>query len=312
MINENSEFYKAIVKAIEIEKNHIPEIIASLKLEMNDTGDNSIQKDIDKKLIRLEELQKHPEPLKYIYIICDDREYRSNIPEILSKYEDLFVLRIRMDNGDYWIGVKTKIERKRGDDLRTSVFAGSEKTNINDELNRLNFSIDSPILIIENWNKMYRENISISDKMTLKYQMEQKMISIMVNQNIPIIITQSENETAKKLREIALYCQNKKEKGVSRNTPKAKSIVDSQNYYYQGLIDVGSKTSKILSERFKSPMKFIEAFKNTEILYNRNDKPKGLKPIDENKPSISGIKGISIKFFQKNYELLNHEEQESK
>jgi len=69
-----------------------------------------------------------------------------------------------------------------------------------------------------------------------------------------------------------------------------------QEYLIQGLHGVGTKKSKEIIDFFKSPLNFFNTLAKTQIVFNRNGKPKGI--------DIDLGKGINHKFVMKNKEIL--------
>jgi DNA excision repair protein ERCC-4 len=59
-----------------------------------------------------------------IFIIADDRERQSNIPEILSAHDDVDLTVRRLTLGDYILNNRILIERKTLKDLASSIIDG--------------------------------------------------------------------------------------------------------------------------------------------------------------------------------------------
>ena len=124
-------------------------------------------------------------------IIIDERERG----EIRSVFENLDceISIDTLDFGDYIVSSRCAIERKRGDDLISSIF----DTRFFQQLSKLKEVFQFPILILESPEKAFSR----------KYVKESSIYGALVyaayKMNIPIIPTKNALETAKTVVEIA-------------------------------------------------------------------------------------------------------------
>ncbi|MHA1728396.1 MAG: ERCC4 domain-containing protein [Promethearchaeota archaeon] len=226
------------------------------------------------------------------YIIVDKREKRSGIVDILREM-NAAVIEETLDAGDYLLSGRVCVERKRGDDYYGSLFGGSNNTNIFDELLRLSDAVDTPLLILENFTRMFKRG---EEKISSLYG---GLVSIATKYRIPIIPTRNIEDTALVLFRIAKQQQDAgADRGIARRAPKKMSIKDRQAFILEGLINVGPSKSQKLIEEFGTPLAFFTALLNTEIIYTRTGNPKGIKG------GLEKVKGIGWKFVQDNKELL--------
>lgn len=237
-----------------------------------------------------------------VYIICDIREEKSGIPKIIENSSDsAVVIMKKLDAGDYLVSSRCGIERKTGSDFRGSVFAGADKTNIFEELTRLMESVNNPILLIEDKESMFRtEDWAPGHRNKIYSSMMGARLSIETKMGIPIKDTVNKTETAAMIFEIAKYQQKQTDfSGLSRSSPRKRSLLQKQEFLIQGLFNCGSKRSKQLMLEFKTPINIFEMIGNSHIIYNKNGKP---KDYDYRKK----IKGIGYKFIIENKKILGY------
>ena len=116
---------------------------------------------------------------------------------------------------------------------------------------------------------------------------------------ISVIPTRNLEDTAIVIERIAYREQVKDDMPLlSRRAPKGMSKKERRTFIIEGLIDLGPKKAKALVEKFKTPYKVFQSIKETEILYTRTNKPKGITG------PLSELRGFSWKFIQKNKEIL--------
>ena len=238
----------------------------------------------------LEDLEDEDEP----YIIADKREKRSGIIDILKEM-GANVIEETLDAGDYLVSSRVCIERKRGDDFYKSLFSGSNKTNLFDELIRLSDSVDTPILIMEDFKRIFRRKL---DERIVS-SLYGSMASIVSSMNIPMVPTRNKDDTALFLYRIAKQQQQPSEnRGIARRVPKRMTMKQRQAFFLEGLFQIGLKKSQMILDEFDSPLKFFTALLNTEIIYTKTGNPKGISG------ELKKIKGFGWKFVKNNKNLL--------
>lgn len=226
------------------------------------------------------------------YIIVDIMEKRSGIVNELELLGANVIVK-KLDAGDYLLSSATGVERKRGDDYYGSLFAGSNKTNIFDELDRLKKSVDNPILILEDMERMFKRGEKS------KSSLYGAMSKIAIRVKIPIIPTRNVSDTALLLYRMAWQEQKKKgSSAVARRAPKGMTLRERQAYFLEGFFNVGPKKAKQILEVFGSPIEFLEAIMNTQYTYDNNMKINGIKG------ELTKLKGLGVKFLKQNWELL--------
>lgn len=77
-----------------------------------------------------------------------------------------------------------------------------------------------------------------------------------------------------------------------------KISVDSQLFFLEGLFQVSEKKAKILLDHFKTPYNILQGIIQTEIVYTKYGKPKGISG------GLDELKGFGHKFIKVNKELL--------
>jgi ERCC4-type nuclease len=226
------------------------------------------------------------------YIIVDKREKKSQITKIL---EDLgaIVIEAVLPAGDYLLSNAVAVERKRGDDFYGSLFSGSNQTNVFEELVRLADSVESPMLILEDFQLMFKRG---EDMISSLYG---ALVSIATRMQIPILPTRNINDTGLVLYRVAKQQQiDTRSHAIARRAPKEMTLRDRQSYFMEGFYNVGPTKAESLLDEFKTPIKFITSLLNTEIIYTKTGKPKGI----EN--GLAGVKGFGWKFVEDNKKLI--------
>lgn len=247
-----------------------------------------------------DEFELNPEGKKDFdpYIIIDKREVRSGIGDELKEM-GAHVIEETLETGDYFLSSKAAVERKRGDDFYGSLFSGSNQTNVFQELIRLSDMVESPMMILEDFGRMF----SRGDKM--KSSLYGALVAIATQMGIPIIPTRDISDTALVLFRTAKQQQEKKDlNAIARRAPKTISVKDRQAFFLEGFYHVGPKRSEQLIQEFNTPIGFITSLMNTQILYTRTGNPKGIDG------KLGEIKGFGWKFVQDNKNLLMSDEEE--
>ena len=228
------------------------------------------------------------------YIIVDKRERKSQISKILQDLGAI-VVEAQLPAGDYLLSSAVAVERKRGDDFYGSLFSGSNQTNVFEELVRLADSVESPMLILEEFQLMFKRG---EDMINSLYG---ALVSIASRMQIPILPTRNSSDTGIVLYRIAKQQQvDIKSHAIARRAPKEMTLRDRQSYFMEGFYNVGPTKAESLLDEFKTPIKFITALLNTEVTYTKTGKPKGI----ENGLADAEIKGFGWKFVEDNKKLM--------
>jgi ERCC4-type nuclease len=74
------------------------------------------------------------------------------------------------------------------------------------------------------------------------------------------------------------------------------SLIDQQRYFLSGLIGMGKQNSLRILQSKLTPLAVLKWILETELIYNKNGKPKGTN---------SDVSGFGPEFFSKNQRLLN-------
>lgn len=231
------------------------------------------------------------------YIIVDSREPSAMAKELRKLGAN--VITATLDAGDYLVSSATGVERKEGSDFYSSLTSGSNQSNVFQELMRLRDSVEKPMLILEDFRKMFR---GPEQMLSSLYG---ALVSIATRMVIPILPTRNKAESALALYRIGKQQQcNLQMTAIARRAPKTMSNRERQAFFIEGLVNVGPTKAERIMEEFKSPMSFINALMNTEILYTKTGNPKGIDG------DLKKLKGFGWKFVKENKQLLLSEEEE--
>ncbi|MEM2935358.1 MAG: ERCC4 domain-containing protein [Candidatus Thermoplasmatota archaeon] len=183
--------------------------------------------------------------MQKIKIITDSREVFSGIPSILSSVADVEIRQIPV--GDYILSERVCIERKTMNDFIDSII----KKRIFDQIVRLKEAYEKPVIIIEN------EEFERKFNMKALYG---AIACVLVDYNIPIIKTESIEETSFIIYSIACREQLKNKRGVALRGKKPKmELKEWQQFIVEGLPDVSAVLAKRLLTRFKSVRNVMNA-----------------------------------------------------
>ncbi len=225
-------------------------------------------------------------------IIIDERE-RGEIRSAFDNLEcDISIE--TLDFGDYIVSSRCAIERKRGDDLVSSIF----DTRFFQQLSKLKNVFQFPILIIESLEKTF------SRKFIKESSIYGAIVYATYKMNIPIIPTKDALETAKVIVEIAKLEQSKGYfpetiPKIDKETLNKEITLEDQKYFLEGLVDVGNKKAQRFLDVLGNPLFILHAISEAKVIYSKNGKPKNITGI------IEGFKGIGGRFILRNQNLLN-------
>ena len=226
---------------------------------------------------------------KILQIIIDNRE--NKLKKLFDqKKEKIQYESKQLDVADIIVSQEVAIERKEGFDFVSSIM----DNRLFEQLLRLKDTYQNPILILEGLNDEVFETTGM--KISSIYG---ALSFISYKLGISVIPTRNLEDTAIVIERIAYREQVKDDMPLlSRRAPKGMSKKERRTFIIEGLIDIGPKKAKALVEKFKTPYKVFQSIKETEILYTRTNKPKGITG------PLSELRGFSWKFIQKNKEIL--------
>jgi len=184
-----------------------------------------------------------------ITIVVDSRELRSNIAKKLYEL-GVEVKSEPLEIGDFLLSNEVAVERKTVDDFLQSIIDGRLFT----QLPNLVKCFPKPILIIEGDEDIY--NL----RMIHPNAIRAAIASVAVDFRVPIINSQSEEETALFLYTIAKREQVESKKGINiRGEKKPLSDKFLQEYLVAGLPGIGIGIARNLLKHFKTVEKIFTA-----------------------------------------------------
>lgn len=227
--------------------------------------------------------------IKPLRIIVDNRERK--LMEIFDLKSDKIIYESeQLEVADVLVSQDVAIERKEGFDFVSSIV----DNRLFEQLLRMKEVYQSPILILEGLNDEVFENTGVNI-----VSIYGALAFISYKLKIPVIPTRNLEDTAIVIERIAYREQVKDNMPIlARKATKQKSLEEKRSFIIEGLEETGPKKAKTLIETFKTPYNVIKAIKNTEIIYTKTNKPKGIKgPLEQ-------LNGFGWKFVQKNREIL--------
>lgn len=174
-------------------------------------------------------------------IIVDHRESRSPVMRFLTQ-KDIIVEPQQLDVGDYIISSRIGIERKTVDDFLSSLLEGKLFV----QMKNLRATYSRPLLLIEGEGLLTKRNISHN-------AIFGSFAAIIVDFGIPIITTQSSQETADFLAIMAQREQKEGDRAVAiRGEKTARTISEQQQFLIEGLPNVSAVLAQRLLQHFGS------------------------------------------------------------
>jgi len=183
-----------------------------------------------------------------VKVIIDNRELHSNIINLLIE-KGIEVEIKNLEVGDFIASDRVVIERKTVKDFLQSII----DKRIFEQASKMNETYEKPIIIIEGEEDIYSErNIHPN-------ALRGVIISLAVDFKIPIIFSQSEEETALFIQKLAEREQIEQKRIPSiRNEKKPLQDKYIQEYIVSSLPGVGRTTA----------IKMLEHFKNLQNIFN--------------------------------------------
>ncbi len=220
------------------------------------------------------------------YIIADDRE--REVIGYLAKHPAEVVPQ-RLDVADFLVSVECAVERKRGDDLVSSIKDG----RFRDELTRLTETFEKPILIVEELGRAF---VAGNFNPASIYG---ALGSAALRFGVPVIPTRHAEDTALLLYRLAVREQvERKSAPEARAAPKKLSPGERKTYFLEGFFHTGPEKAKQLLDHFGSPGAVIDALRSAEVTETKTGKAKlGASQFD-------ALKGFGLKWIVDNQALL--------
>ena len=221
-------------------------------------------------------------------IIMDERE-RGDI----RKSFDAFPCELEIQTipvGDYLISRDIAIERKRGDDLVSSITDGRLFT----QLQNLAHYYKQPVLILENPTRMFDRN-GVFDA-----SIYGALVYIAYKMNITILPARDRLHTAAIIWRLADIAQKAAKFAytplVVESTPVSR---EAQLYFLEGLMQISETRALQLLDRFTTVMGVLGAFDQTELLFTKGGKLKGIHGL------LADVPGFGPKIVEQNKKIIS-------
>jgi len=181
-----------------------------------------------------------------ITIVVDSREGNSQIIDLLEE-EDATIKKLSLAVGDYSVSDRVCIERKTSDDFINSIIDG----RLFQQLERMKETFSKPILLIE--GNFFRETMN-------KNALKAAMASVILDYEIPIIMTEDEEDTAKTIYWLARREQTENKRPVAmKRKKKPKDIKKLQQHIISSFPGVSTVLGERILKKFKTIRKFTES-----------------------------------------------------
>lgn len=191
-------------------------------------------------------IQRILKPKDKPVIITDVRENKSSIKDYLESLGAVVkVLPLKV--GDFICSERVCVERKTGDDFISSIVDG----RLFKQAEELKDNFSKPIILIE--GDYYKGGMNES-------AIKSALASIILNYEIPVVMTKDEDETARTIFWLAKREQIISNVGVGiKGKKKPKRLKDLQEHVISGLPGVSEVLSKRILRKFKTIKDFVNA-----------------------------------------------------
>ena len=217
-------------------------------------------------------IQQILKPEDKVLVFVDYREDSCKIKEHLKEMNAI-VKEIPLKIGDYLCSDRVCVERKTGDDFVSSIIDG----RLFEQAKELKENFSKPIIVVEGYYSVSKIN---------ENAVKAALASIILDYEIPIIMTKPEKESASIIFWLAKREQNIKKRGIGiKGEKKPKGMEELQEHFISSLPGISTILSKRTLKEFKSIKKFVSA-KESDMLK---------------------VKGISKPVAKKLYKILNEE-----
>lgn len=209
---------------------------------------NSAIKDLQQN-IKQESLEAYPVKIaEEITIFADSRE--SDLADLLhSKGAKVNLGALKV--GDFILSEDVGCERKEIVDFVSSLIDG----RLFDQAKNMKSNFTKPFFILEG-----DFNLFFSVRNVQQAALFGSLAALVIDWGIPILFTKNKDETAELLITIAKREQIEKKKSISaRGSHKPQTITDSQQFFVEGLPQIGPEAAKALLKHFGSPKAIADA-----------------------------------------------------
>jgi len=191
-------------------------------------------------------IQRILKPEDKIYIIVDFREDNTSISDHLREM-GVSVKPLSLKVGDYVCSERVCVERKSGEDFISSIIDG----RIFKQAGELKDNFSKPVFLIE--GNYFPERIN-------ENAVKSALASIMLDYEIPIVMTKTEEESARLIFWLAKREQLISKKGMGiKGEKKPKGLKDLQEYLISSLPGVSVVLSKRILKKFRTIKRFANA-----------------------------------------------------
>lgn len=204
---------------------------------------------------------------KKIRIIADIHEKNSLVVSELASQKEIMLDIESLKIGDYLIK-DIVIERKTIPDLMNSIIS----KRIFNQLNNMK-SYDKKLLIIENQEKLFLKNYN--NKIIKGF-----VLSMILKENIPVILSKDYQETAELIAILAKQQLNNNKEPVKHQI-LPKKILEKKQYILESFPGIGPVKAKKLLNRFSSLLNIFNASKE-DLSVVLKDKSSDFKNLIEN------------------------------
>lgn len=183
-----------------------------------------------------------------VLIFADNREFQSDVVKELAR-KNCAVKPKQLEVGDFILSEKVAVERKTTSDFLSSVF----DQRIFDQLKNLNKSFEKPVLLIEGTDIYSERDVHPNS-------IRGALSSIAIDLEIPILWSQSQDDTAAILFWIAKREQIEEERNVAiRGGKQPTTLEEKQLWLVAGLPGVDRVRAERILDHFKTPEEVFKA-----------------------------------------------------
>ncbi len=199
--------------------------------------------------VKQESLEAYPiKAEQEITIFADSRE--SDLADLLHS-KGAKVNLGALKTGDFILSEDVGCERKEVVDFVNSLLDG----RLFDQAKRMKETFTKPFFILEG-----DFNLFFSVRNVQSSALFGSLAALIIDWGIPILFTKNKAETAELLITVAKREQLEKKKSVSaRGSHKPQTITDSQQFFIEGLPQIGPEAAKSLLKHFGSPKNIAAA-----------------------------------------------------
>jgi Fanconi anemia group M protein len=184
-----------------------------------------------------------------LVIIADYRENNTPVTDYLKKFGALVKL-LSLEVGDYIVSDRTVVERKSHEDFINSIIDG----RLFKQAEELKDNFSKPIFLVE--GDYFRGRIN-------ENAVKSAIASIILDYEIPIVMTKTEEETARTIFWLAKREQFITKKGMGiRGKKKPKRMKELQEHVVSSLPGISTVMSRRILEKFRTIRDFVNATEN--------------------------------------------------